>query len=74
MPEPMNRRGDRFEADGGPYSIDIVLLHDDTDLDGTFECLDADTGERIRLNGWLWSFEPLPVPFGWSIAETEVAA
>jgi len=59
MLELMNRKGDRFEADGGPYSLEIILLHDDTDLDGTFECIDAETGDVIRLNGWMWSFEPL---------------
>lgn len=59
MAELMNRKGDRFEASSPYHHLEIILLHDDTDLDGRFEALDADTGEVVRLNGWNWSFEPL---------------
>lgn len=30
---------------------------DDADFDGVFELLCADTGERLRVNGWLFSVE-----------------
>jgi hypothetical protein len=29
-----------------------VLIADGTDLDGTFEAIDVETGELLRINGW----------------------
>lgn len=31
----------------------------DVDLDGTFKAYDADNCEWVRVNGWLWTFEPV---------------
>lgn len=29
-----------------------VLVADDADLDGTFDAIDVETGELLRVNGW----------------------
>ncbi len=48
----------RLLADAGIHCFEIDV-HPDADLDGTFSCICVDTGERLKLNGWLWSFEPV---------------
>jgi hypothetical protein len=42
----------RLLVEMGPYSLDLSV-DDETDLDGTFDAVDNDTGERLRVNGWL---------------------
>lgn len=34
-----------------------LIVNDDVDLDGSFDAVCADTGERLRINGWNWVFE-----------------
>lgn len=41
----------RYLIDNGTATLD-VYVDDDADLDGTFEATDAETGERLRINGW----------------------
>ncbi|KQX19348.1 MULTISPECIES: hypothetical protein [unclassified Sphingomonas] len=36
----------------GPYTLDVTFSAD-ADLDGTFEAVCNDTGEILRINGWL---------------------
>lgn len=39
-------------------AIDFELLaNPDADLDGTFTAWDADAGELVRVNGWLFEIE-----------------
>jgi hypothetical protein len=45
-------------ADCGVHTLEIECAAD-ADLDGTFEATCLDTGERLKINGWLWTFEPL---------------
>lgn len=44
----------RYYMSNGTVDLD-VFVDDDADLDGTFDAIDADTGERLRINGWLIS-------------------
>lgn len=38
--------------------VDLVgEVADDADLDGTFELVCEDTGERLAVNGWLFHIE-----------------
>lgn len=37
-------------------------VDDDAELDGTFVLVCADTGERLAVNGWLFSIEILDAP------------
>lgn len=37
-------------------------VSDDADLDGQFELLCADTGERLLVNGWLFNVEKVDEP------------
>ncbi len=39
-------------VDAGLYSLELEVA-DDADLDGQFEALCLDTGERLRVNGWM---------------------
>lgn len=39
-----------FVSDG--LSDFDVLVDDEADLDGTFEAIDIDSGNVIRINGW----------------------
>lgn len=41
----------RYFISNGITDLD-VLIDDDQDLDGTFEAIDTDTGELLRINGW----------------------
>jgi hypothetical protein len=45
-------------AEGGAYSLHL-FTRPDADLDGTFKAYDADECEFIRVNGWMFSFEPV---------------
>lgn len=42
----------RLLIEMGPYSLDVTVA-DDADLDSTFDATCNDTGERLRINGWL---------------------
>lgn len=42
----------RAIMDMGPYTLDLTVK-DDIDLDDTFEAICNDTGEKLRVNGWL---------------------
>ena len=44
-------------ADSGAYSLEC-LVKPNADLDGTVTVWDRTDGSFVRLNGWLWSFEP----------------
>lgn len=49
-------------SDGGDLHISVAP---GTDLDDTFDAYCHDTGERLRVNGWLFTFEPIdPDEFG----------
>ena len=48
----------RLLADCIEHTLEIECP-DDTDLDSRFAATDLDTGDTIRINGWLWTFEPL---------------
>lgn len=48
----------RYLADCDMHTLEIEVP-DRADLDGVVSAIDLDTGEPVRLNGWLWSFEPL---------------
>jgi hypothetical protein len=41
-----------IETGAGLYSLDVTFSAD-ADLDGTFEATCNDTGEILRINGWL---------------------
>lgn len=38
---------------GGHYDL-TVWVRPDADLDGTFDAICDDTGERLRVNGWMF--------------------
>lgn len=42
----------RAIIDLGPYTLD-VLIPTGTDLDDAFDAIDAESGETVRINGWL---------------------
>lgn len=44
-------------AECASYDLHI-FVKPDTDLDTSFRAYDADECEFIRMDGWLWTFEP----------------
>lgn len=51
----------RYLMSDGVTDLD-VLVPDHTDLDGEFEAFDRESGERIRVRGWMIdSVEELPL-------------
>lgn len=44
----------RYLMSGGLYDLDVTV-DDDADLDSTFTAICNDTGETLRVNGWLFS-------------------
>ena len=42
----------RAIIDLGPYTLD-VLIPIGTDLNDAFDAIDAESGESVRINGWL---------------------
>ena len=44
----------RYYMSDGIADLDVMVA-DDADLDGTFDAVCVDTGERLRVNGWLIS-------------------
>lgn len=42
----------RYYISDGTTDFD-VFVDADADLDGTFDAIDAETGERVRINGWM---------------------
>jgi hypothetical protein len=44
-----------IDLTGGPYDL-TVWVKADADLDDQFEAICDDTGERLSINGWLFSF------------------
>lgn len=38
--------------DMGCYSLELEVA-DDIDMDGEFDATDLNTGEQLRINGWL---------------------
>jgi len=44
--------------DGGPYSLSLAYSPD-ADLDGAFPAICLDTGERLKIQGWLFTHEAL---------------
>lgn len=42
----------RYFMTDGINDLD-VFVSEDADLDGTFDAICADTGETLRVNGWL---------------------
>ncbi len=42
----------RYLLSDGYDTLD-VLVDDATDLDGAFDAIDIDTGDRLRVRGWL---------------------
>jgi len=42
----------RAIIDMGPYTLD-VLIPIGTDLEDAFDAIEADSGESLRINGWL---------------------
>lgn len=53
----MNGYTEEYLADCDMASCQI-LVRPGTDLDSTFKAYDADNCEMLRINGWLWTFEP----------------
>jgi hypothetical protein len=53
----MGMRGEVYLAEGGHYSLTIMIVKDNTDMDGTFTARCLDEGDLIRVHGWLFSFE-----------------
>ena len=41
----------RYYVSNGMYDLD-VLVADDADLDGTFEAIDIESGDVLRIDGW----------------------
>jgi hypothetical protein len=39
------------------HDVTGTLVGDHDELDGTVSIRETDTGEILRLNGWLWLFE-----------------
>lgn len=48
----------RLLAISSQYDLDI-LCSENADLDGTFTAVCMDTGEELRINGWLFTFEEI---------------
>ena len=44
-----------IDLTGGPYDL-TVWVKADANLDDQFEAICDDTGERLSINGWLFSF------------------
>lgn len=42
----------RLLIDMGPYSLDVIV-DEDADTDAEFNAVCNDTGERLRIKGWL---------------------
>ncbi len=42
----------RYIIDSGDTTLDVFVAAD-ADLDGIFLATDAETGERLRVNGWM---------------------
>ncbi len=49
--------GSPIEATCDAHDVTGTLAGDHDDLDGIVSIREADTGEVLRLNGWLWLFE-----------------
>jgi len=45
-------------ADGGAVDLEL-WVSPDADLDGTFPAICRDTGELLRVNGWLFAIETI---------------
>lgn len=45
-----------YRASGGMYDLDIQC-ETDVDLDSTFLCTCLDTGEKLLINGCLFTFD-----------------
>lgn len=43
---------ERYLIDLGGYTLDVSVMPD-TDFDSRFDAIDNDTGEPLRINGWL---------------------
>lgn len=41
----------QLESDMYDFEVEV---DDDVDLDGTFDALCVETGERLRINGWMF--------------------
>lgn len=46
----------RGHFDAGPYSFDLTFSPS-ADLDSTFEAVCLDTGETLKVRGWLFTHE-----------------
>lgn len=46
----------RYIAETDFYSFEI-WAPEDTDFDSAFDAIDAETGETLRIYGWLWNFD-----------------
>lgn len=42
-----------IDLTSGPYDL-TVWIKPDTDLDGQFEAISDDDGERLSINGWMF--------------------
>ncbi len=42
----------RYLISSGLYDLD-VLVPEDADLDGTFDAIDVESGDTLRINGWM---------------------
>lgn len=47
-----------YYAEGGCESLH-VMVKPDTNLDGSFKAYCLDTDEIIRINGWMFIFDPV---------------
>lgn len=53
----LGMRGEVYLAENAFYSLTIMIVRDNTDMDGTFTCRCMDEGDLIRVHGHLFSFE-----------------
>ena len=53
-----NEKTRRFAASCAEYDL-ILIVKAGTDLDDRFDAIDEDTGDALKVNGWLWSFEAI---------------
>ena len=53
----MGMRGEVYLADSHFYSLTIMIVADNTDMDGSFVCRCMDEGDLIRVHGWNFTFE-----------------
>lgn len=50
-------RGEVYLAENAFYTLEIMILRDFTEMDGSFTCRCMDEGDVIRIHGHLFSFE-----------------